>query len=1079
MDSNSLKNTAQNRSNGDSTERDSFNPSSIPIAPIVATDSLGYLASQFSNNQLKKPTLKPEPLNFASSSASRPPVTLMRSPTSASPYQAHFEVKALSPVAHQSIYKERKKLVRRSKSFNALASSSDYFNYKNASSLSKLHPISPSPLDKETTTPAQLLLQSRMEAATLQRSKSHRVDKSSPAAIPESSTPTKPTFSSKMNESVVTSPIKEKTLTPKRSMRWMNRLLSPSTDSFQTNPNSQNSNSDEQLNNKHVRSKTNAVAPRTPTGSPTTLSRSATTAKKSNNEKGDILKSFKNLFDNFSLSRSKSSASSFKVQMDLSVDKEGSQNNSPQKVVIQNEPLKMKPLIIQQSGENTPVRGEYPSVTTPHVTMDQSTKADYFSSTIKGKSNLRPIITSKPSMQSDRQRSPVPTESPPMSPYKFRNGDVLDDRSLASVITEHTSLPKEPISTTATHIIDLDKAQIQKFAKPAVINIENVPQKTRDEANSELNRDDNDNSSSPLPYVPETSPIIMDMSFSPNQRKDLNQSEEQKLESELTLLERSLKSIKPLSNHAIKNSFIHPKVQRFSSASSILPSELRPDLDEHKLVYQGPANQILNSVMTKDRYLFLFDHILVVTKPLEAPEFSDLDSEFEIKKIIWVEAITSVINRGVKNSADFKPPPSPTSDPEPKKLHPIMASVIRRFEIDPFKALDYMVSRGALRSDPSSIAKFLFNTSELNRRQLGRFLGDIRNGNLARAFMDRFSWSNLSIDHSLRALFMSLRLPGEAQPADQILDHFSVAWHAANEEFINFDLELAQNLITVLMSLSAEIQTSESMPSLDSFISQVRAFDTKEKLAHSYLSQLFDSISDEPLELATDIPYHPITFGCSSDIKLIINELSEPMWIQIPKPDPQFRILLHGIGLTFHPPILDFTGSHTQTFRVTGTAVGRRHIMFIKLGHHSADYQFLPSKAFNIEHTFMKYTCQISFQSPPFPTPTQVAPYAKLTDRDHIIVPQHNSAPIIPNQAPIPNKKYMFSFPNPQILDEWTEMIENTIDLYQEALEEEDEDLTQEQYQLKCTKIFNHWAPSFRHPQTGQHIVRLASGNYF
>ncbi|KXN69483.1 SEC7-like protein, partial [Conidiobolus coronatus NRRL 28638] len=131
-----------------------------------------------------------------------------------------------------------------------------------------------------------------------------------------------------------------------------------------------------------------------------------------------------------------------------------------------------------------------------------------------------------------------------------------------------------------------------------------------------------------------------------------------------------------------------------------------------------------------------------------------------------------------------------------------MASVIRRFEIDPFKALDYMVSRGALRSDPSSIAKFLFNTSELNRRQLGRFLGDTRNGNLARAFMDRFSWSNLSIDHSLRALFMSLRLPGEAQPADQILDHFSVAWHAANEEFINFDLELAQNLITVLMSLS-------------------------------------------------------------------------------------------------------------------------------------------------------------------------------------------------------------------------------------------------------------------------------------
>jgi hypothetical protein len=65
------------------------------------------------------------------------------------------------------------------------------------------------------------------------------------------------------------------------------------------------------------------------------------------------------------------------------------------------------------------------------------------------------------------------------------------------------------------------------------VPLRNVPQNSRGEANNELNKEA-EKANSSLPYVPETSPIIMDMSFSPNQPKGLNQAEELKLKSEIS-----------------------------------------------------------------------------------------------------------------------------------------------------------------------------------------------------------------------------------------------------------------------------------------------------------------------------------------------------------------------------------------------------------------------------------------------------------------------------------------------------------------------------------------------------------------
>lgn len=89
---------------------------------------------------------------------------------------------------------------------------------------------------------------------------------------------------------------------------------------------------------------------------------------------------------------------------------------------------------------------------------------------------------------------------------------------------------------------------------------------------------------------------------------------------------------------------------------------------------------------------------------------------------------------------------------------------------------------------------------------------------------------------------------------------------------------------------------------------------------------------------------------------------SETITITIPEPDAKFHIKLHGKDLKFDPPYLNFAKTRTQTFRVTGTALGIRVMVLIKLGANAPRYQGLPlSKAFSIERAFMQHTFQISF----------------------------------------------------------------------------------------------------------------------
>jgi hypothetical protein len=91
---------------------------------------------------------------------------------------------------------------------------------------------------------------------------------------------------------------------------------------------------------------------------------------------------------------------------------------------------------------------------------------------------------------------------------------------------------------------------------------------------------------------------------------------------------------------------------------------------------------------------------------------------------------------------------------------------------------------------------------------------------------------------------------------------------------------------------------------------------------------------------------------------------SQAITITIPEPDAKFWIKLHGTDLKFEPALLTFARQASQTFRVTGTALGSRVMVLIKGGPNAPRYQGLPlNKTLSIERAFMQHTFQVCCQA--------------------------------------------------------------------------------------------------------------------
>ncbi|WRT67712.1 uncharacterized protein IL334_004684 [Kwoniella shivajii] len=388
----------------------------------------------------------------------------------------------------------------------------------------------------------------------------------------------------------------------------------------------------------------------------------------------------------------------------------------------------------------------------------------------------------------------------------------------------------------------------------------------------------------------------------------------------------------------------------------------RPDiLDDppRKLLLSTQILQVVNAHTVKDRYLFLFNDILVIAKPMITRGIhATLDMKYIVKSIVNLDKLAV---SGLTEEPTKEPP-----------RHPVVTKFIDQFAQDPVSACSYLVERSNPKVDTATLASLIFKTPELDRAQIGHLLAD--NDRLMRHFIGRFNFLHVRIDEALRMFLLSIRLPTESIACEALLRGFAYRYFEANHSHISYDRELASELVLAIMQFNDALYGTFgfALPNhsinIDTFISAFKSKDPKQLVPTELLSDIFDSISTSQLVQALKSDENqlekPVSITPRIPSKLTYNVWSEEILVSIPSPDPSFKVKLHGQGLEFDPPVLDFAHTPEQSFRVRGTSLGIHPLLFNRIGINAASYGNLGNtRLFTVERAFMKHTFHVSFTS--------------------------------------------------------------------------------------------------------------------
>lgn len=406
-------------------------------------------------------------------------------------------------------------------------------------------------------------------------------------------------------------------------------------------------------------------------------------------------------------------------------------------------------------------------------------------------------------------------------------------------------------------------------------------------------------------------------------------------------------------------------ISRMNALLALPPDDpSRPDfLDDppRKLLLAQQVLQVVNSQTVKDRYLFLFNDILIIAKPLITQgAIATLDMQFMVKSIV---SLSNVVVSGITDEPTQEPP-----------RHPVVRKFITAFAEDPQAAVHNLLERSNPRIDLVTLGSLLFRTHELDGAQLGLLLANDQP--LLSTFLDRFHFEHMAIDDALRVFILAVRLPADVQTAEALLRGFAIGYHRANEGKLPYDLAVAQELVIAVVSLNDMLYSTFGFAfpnhavSLDRFMHSFRNRDLHHQVPDEMLETLFYSIRNNRLVQALgpqdahrvrDIQLTP----SRPPSKLTVNDWSDPITVTIPRPDPAFGIRLLGAGLEFDPPFLDFSNHAEVSFRVRGLTLGPKSMLFGRVGANAERYPGLGnSRAFHVERAFMRHTFQVAFMSP-------------------------------------------------------------------------------------------------------------------
>ncbi|KAI8810189.1 Sec7 domain-containing protein [Cladochytrium replicatum] len=184
---------------------------------------------------------------------------------------------------------------------------------------------------------------------------------------------------------------------------------------------------------------------------------------------------------------------------------------------------------------------------------------------------------------------------------------------------------------------------------------------------------------------------------------------------------------------------------------------------QRALLLEGPASQVIGSGnAAKERYLFLFNDVLVITKLVHDNHDGDPAVLVKVVTELWRVSVGPYTEKNAWYS---------------NLDHPFLGKIIRQFNDGPAKCIGWLLSNSVVQSTSSSIAFFLHGAPGLIKREVSRILTANENTSILKAYFAQFDFSVLPrLDDAIRVLLMSFPLPQDAVALDHMLQLFAEVW---------------------------------------------------------------------------------------------------------------------------------------------------------------------------------------------------------------------------------------------------------------------------------------------------------------
>lgn len=290
-----------------------------------------------------------------------------------------------------------------------------------------------------------------------------------------------------------------------------------------------------------------------------------------------------------------------------------------------------------------------------------------------------------------------------------------------------------------------------------------------------------------------------------------------------------------------------------------------PELDVSKLPGQSPNPDL--AISFPHEYALKMTAIGCVVKFLREMNVSSgepfnfkTETQEDLKNVNRASIISSSDVASSTASIDDDQSSTPAQTPTPasipqfenlKQRKTALLDAVRLFNFSPKKGLVVLEKLGFLsRADPHSVAEFMLNTENLDKKQIGEYLGKGDKENIAamHAFVDMLDFTGMTFVQALRTLLQHFRLPGESQVIDRYMLKFSEKYLNDNPNtFEEADTAYVLSYSIIMLNTDQHSEQVKKRMTLEEFIKNNRGIDNGKDLDPEMLENIYNDIRDEEI----------------------------------------------------------------------------------------------------------------------------------------------------------------------------------------------------------------------------------------